>query len=356
MPPKRHDPTTRDRRVVERVAARRAVGRIRLGLAVLLAVVAASTVWLWLAEDFGFVEALYQSVMTVTTVGFREVHRLDTSGQIVAMLVAVIGVGAALYTLTGLFEEIVERQADRFGRRRMDRSLAEVDEHVVICGYGRIGAKTAQLLRAGGDTVVVVEHDEARAIVAAEEGLLVVRGDATTDAALAEAALGRARILVSALPTDADNIYVVLTGRTVNPSLHIVARGQSAESEAKLLRAGADRVVNPENIGAHRIATVAVRPNVSEFLDVVLHGTEVEFRVEELDVAPGSSLDGHSIRAASIRERTGALVLGMRTDDEVVVNPADDAPVHAGMTLIAIGTDEQLAALAEVVGSPGVRS
>jgi voltage-gated potassium channel len=321
-------------------APRRRAGE---GLAVLLAVVAGGSLWYWLAEGFTGLEAVYQTITTVTTVGFREVHPLDASGQVATMVIVVIGVGAALYTLTQLFEELVETQADRFGRRRMERRIGRTSGHVVVCGYGRIGAKVAELLRHDGD-VVVIDHDEDRVVSAFEAGLLALHGDpATDDAVLEEAGVERARALVTALPDDADNVYVVLSARTLSADLHIVSRAESAHSDGKLLRAGADRVVNPEDMGARRLAAYARRPDVSELLDAVLGGEPVDYRLEELKIRPRSPLDGVTIQEARIRERTGALLLGLRSPDGAFApNPPPEARLTAGMTLIAAGAGSQL--------------
>jgi voltage-gated potassium channel len=206
-----------------------------------------------LVEGFSPLQALYQ---TVSTVGLREVRPLDTSGQLFTIVLIFVGVGAAPVTLEGLFAQLVEAQTDRFGKRRTERRMADLRHHVVVCGYGRIGAKVAALLGAERQ-VLVVEQDADRAAQAAEAGYLVVHADATEDETLGRTAIERASVLVAALPIDADNLFVVLSGRGANPSLRIVARAQSVRSDAKLLMAGADRVVNPEDIGTRRLAAFA---------------------------------------------------------------------------------------------------
>lgn len=335
----------------------RAHRQVRAGLMALGAVSVTGTLWYWLVEGFSPLQALYQTVQTVSTVGLREVRPLDTSGQLFTIVLIFVGVGAAFVTLEGLFAQLVEAQTDRFGKRRTERRMADLRDHVVVCGYGRIGAKVAELLGTERQ-VLVIEQDADRAAQAAEAGYLVVHADATDDETLGRTAIERASVLVAALPTDADNLFIVLSGRGANPSLRIVARAQSVRSDAKLLMAGADRVVNPEDIGARRLAAFAQRPTVSEFLDVVMHGSPVAYRLEEIVVPLGSRLDGRTIRDAQVRDRTGSLVLGVRTPaGEFVTNPGPDTVLSAGSTLIAIGTDAQLAALAEHAGcSPASES
>ena len=335
-------------------------GRVRLGLTILAVVFTASSLWYALVEHFGAVEAVYQTVITISTVGFREVHTLDTSGRLFTMAVILVGVGTTLYTLTAVFEEMIENQIGRSGRRRMERRIRQLTGHVVGCGYGRIGRTIARLV-GGPMGVLVVDVDAERAAAAERAGLVVVTGDATDDDVLQQAGLERAAILVAALPTDADNLYVVLSGRSMGPGLHIVARARSEASESKLLRAGADRVVNPQDIGARRMAAFALQPAVSDFLDVVMHGAgSVEYRLEQIAIPATSPLAGHSIRDAHIRDRSGALVLALRqVDDRFSTNPTPETVLAGGMTVIAIGTDEQLGRLRAYVTSgaaaPGLR-
>lgn len=320
--------------------------RVEIGLAVLSTVILGSTAFFLFSEEFSFVDALYQTIITISTVGFREVHPLTDGAKVFTMFVITFGVGAMLYTVTALFEGIVEDQIGRIGRRRMERRISELEGHAVVCGYGRVGRTVARLL-APSIGVVVVDVDPERANAAAEAGLPVVEGDATDDDVLTRAGLTNAGILVAALPTDADNLYVVLSGRAERPDLHIVARARSETSEAKLLRAGADRVINPQEIGARRIAAFALQPAVSDFLDVVVHGGgEVEYRLEELKVQERAPVAGRSIREAHIRDHTGALVLALRGSDErFFTNPGPETRLEPGMTVIAIGTDDQLARL-----------
>lgn len=317
--------------------------RVQVGVGVLAVVITAATAWYWWAEGFTFVEALYQTITTISTVGFREVHPLDTSGRVFTIGVILVGVGAMFYTATSFFEELIEDQVGRIGRRRMERRIADLSGHAVVCGYGRVGRIVARLLDPEIG-VVAVDNDPDRAERAGEEGHAVIEGDATDDGVLASAGLERAAILVAALPTDADNLYVVLSGRAARADLHIVARARAEESEPKLVRAGADRVINPQEIGARRIAAFALQPAVSDFLDVVMHGAgSVQYRLEQLRIPEKAPLVGRSIREAHIRDHTGALVLALQVPGEgFVTNPGPETRFESGMTVIAIGTDDQL--------------
>lgn len=325
--------------------------RIFTGVGILSSVVILSTAWFSLVEHFTFVDALYQTMITVSTVGFQEVHPLDASSRLFTIGVILVGVSAAFYTLSGLFEQLVAEQVEGFGRRRMERKIEHLEGHLVLCGFGRIGSKIAELV--GPDlAVAVIDSDEERCEVAGERGFLALHGDATDDDLLSRARLERASVLVAALPTDADNLYVALSGRACSADLHIVARAQSVLSEAKLMRAGANRVVNPEDIGARRMAAFVLKPTVSEFVDVVFHHAGVQYRLEEVFISAGSSLEGKTIAQASIRDRTGALVVAILSPGgELLTNPPPETELTAGVTLIAMGTDEQLGSLVSHSGA-----
>jgi voltage-gated potassium channel len=221
-----------------------------------------------------------------------------------------------------------------------------MSDHVIVCGFGRVGRNLAQYVSNAGDDVVVIENDPERAMAADAAGH-VVRGDATSDEVLLEAGIDRARVLVTALNTDADNLFVTLTARSLREDLFIVARARVESSEAKLTQAGADRVVNPQGIGGARMAAFVLQPHVAEFLDFVMHDGSLEFRLEEVPVPEGSPLAGKSLRDTHIRDSTGALVLALReTGGEFTTNPPPETTLSAGQILIAIGTEAQLKALA----------
>jgi voltage-gated potassium channel len=320
--------------------------RLRFALAALVGVVVAGTAG-YMALGFPFLDALYQTVTTVATVGFREVQPLDSAGQIFTIGLVLVGVATALYTFTLVLEAVVEGHVQEvLGRKRMEREIARMSGHVIVCGFGRVGRNLARYLTNAGDDVVVVDKDPERA-VAAEEAGHVVRGDATSDEVLKEAGIDRARVLVTALTTDADNLFVTLTARALRDDLFIVARARIESSEAKLAQAGADRVVNPQGIGGARMAAFVLQPHVAEFLDVVMHDGSLEFRLEEVPVPEGSPLAGKSLRETHIRDSTGALVLALReTGGEFTTNPPPETVLCAGQILIAIGTEAQLKALA----------
>jgi voltage-gated potassium channel len=293
---------------------------------------------------FGLLDAVYQTVTTVATVGFREVHPLSSAGKIFTIVLILLGVGATLYAFSALIETLIEgRLLDLLGRRRMERTIQTMHDHIIICGWGRVGRAIASEVAAAERALVVIDTDGDR-LAACPFPTLV--GDATEDAVLEQAGLARAAALVAAVDADAANSFITLSARATRPDLFIVTRARSTDSEEKLLRAGADRVVNPQNIGGARMAAFVLRPHVAEFLDVVMHEHNLEFRLEELEVAPGSPIAGASLRDAALRDRTGALVLAMRgPDGQFITNPAADHVIESSHVLIAIGTEEELRSL-----------
>jgi voltage-gated potassium channel len=302
----------------------------------------------YLLLGFGPLDAMYQTVTTVSTVGFREVEELSPVGKVFTMVLILFGVGAALYAFGVLIETFIEGSLNELvGRRRMEQSLASMRDHVIICGWGRVGRAIAEEVRLAGRDFVVIEQDEA---LLAGESVVWVIGDATEDHVLREAHIERASSLVAAVNEDAANSFIVLSARALRPELFIVARARSQESVDKLRRAGADRVVNPQSIGGARMAAFVLRPHVAEFLDVVMQEGSLAFRLEELAVTERSPIAGKTLLDTRLRERTGALVLALRhADGTFNTNPPPDTEIHAGEVVVAMGTETELEALTDLV-------
>ena len=325
-------------------------GRVRRGLLLLILITIVGFVG-YLLLGLSALDALYQTVITISTVGYREVGVDEESAayRLFTIFVILGGVGTAFYTLGVLLETLIEgRLTDQLWRRRMERTIAAMSDHVIDCGWGRVGRTIARDIAAAGKEVVVIDIDPERLL---DLDLPFVEGDATDDAVLSAASLETASALVAALDSDAANLYVTLSGRSARSDLFIVARARVESAEPKLAQAGADRVVNPQYIGGERIAAMILQPSVADFLDVVMHDGSLEFRLAEVPVPAGSSLAGASLRDAHLRDRTGSLVLAMRdAAGNFRTNPPPDTPIHPGEVLIAIGTAAQLKALREEVG------
>lgn len=329
-----------------------AARRVQRGLLLLLAITTIGTSG-YLMLGLSPLDAIYQTVITISTVGYEEMGEPATEHAAYRPFTIVLilsGVGTAFYTLGVLLESLVEgRLTDQLWRRRMERSIAAMSDHVIVCGWGRVGQTIAHDVANAGKDVVVIEIDPDRI---PDIDLPFIEGDATDDAVLSAASIERASALVAAIDTDAANLYITLSGRSARPDLFIVARARIEAAEAKLSQAGANRVVNPQHIGGERIAAMILQPSVADFLDVVMHDAGLEFRLAEVAVAAGSSLAGQSLRDAHLRDRTGALVLAMRDGSGGFrTNPTPETLIQPGEVLIAIGTPEQLAALRQEVAT-----
>ncbi len=322
-----------------------------VALAALVAVTVFGTVG-YLLLGFTLLEAVYQTVTTVSTVGFREVRPLGSAGMVFTIVLVVLGVGTVLYNLGVLLEAVTEGQLRQLlERRRMDTRIAALRQHVVICGYGRVGRAATDFLASAGHEVVVVDNDRDR-LADLPPGTPHLVGDVTEDRVLREAGLEHARAVVVALDNDADTVYATLSARAMRPDVVIVARARTTDSKAKLALAGATRAVNPQRIGGRRLAVFALQPHVAEFFDVVMHDESIDWRVEQVHVAAGSAVAGQSLDGLRLRERTGTLLLAVRRspDDVLEPNPPDDLVVPAGAVLIALGTQAELDALATLAG------
>jgi voltage-gated potassium channel len=286
-------------------------------------------------------DAAYMTVITLTTVGFREVRELDTLGRVWTMLLAVAGVGI-IFGSVGVVAEAVLSDAvsGRGEAKRMAQSVAELRRHFILCGYGRVGSTVARELAHAGDRFVVVDINPASLTTAERDGYLVVIGDATSDAILVEAGIERARGLITTIDSDANNVYVTLSARALNPGLFIVARANETGSEAKLMQAGADRVVSPYSRAGRQIAELAVRPRVADFIDFALSHGELAFSIEEVEIAPEGPLAGRTV--AALREDGIFALAIVRGDHDYEPNPAAGRILAAGENLIVSGSAETL--------------
>jgi len=314
---------------------------VRILAAAIVAAVVIGTAGFVVIEDWSVEDALYQTVITLTTVGFREVHELDGAGRLWAMVMAISGV-AIIFGSVGIISEYVveEVTSGRRQARAMMRSVDAVTDHYILCGYGRVGAAVARELVHGGQRVVVVDTSEASRDQAAADGHLIVPGDATEDATLEAAGARRARGLVACVDSDSENVFIVLSARQLNPGLFIVARANAAEAEAKILRAGANRVVSPYGTAGRRIAELAIRPRVIDFIDAALSHGELTFSIEELPVGSGSWLEGRTV--GELRSRgifTLAVFLG---EERHEAHPADDRAFAAGESIVVTGPAAEL--------------
>lgn len=306
-------------------------------------------------EGWPLFDSLYMTVITLTTVGFMEVHPLTREGRAFTMLLSLGGIFTLLYAAMEAIRTIVSGELHTLlGRQRMERSLAQVRDHFVVCGYGRMGSLVCREFSAQGLPFVVVDRSaELLSQFRLPHGLVLV-GDATQDEVLKRAGVERARGLVTAAASDADNLFITMSARFLNDKLLIVSRAEEEEAEKKLLRAGANRVVSPYVIGGQRVAQAVLRPTVMDFLELATRSEHLELQIEETVVAGGSALAGATIRDSQLRQELGIIVVAIKKPDgRMVFNPEPELSIAAGDVLIAMGHREQLDRLDRLAGSAG---
>jgi len=315
-------------------------------LGALAGVVAFGTVGFTLVEGWSLADSLYMTVMTVTTVGYGPPLPLSAAGRNFSIFFMVLGVGTAGYLLSTAVQSLVRSEIlAAYGERRRQREMSKLQGHYIICGAGRVGRRIVREMQRAGVPFLVVESN---ALLAAELKLpdtLLLTRDATLDETLVEAGVERATGLAACLPDDAANLYVVLTARTLNPSLRIVARAVEESAEPKLVRAGANRVIAPTIIGSHRMAQALLKPAVADFMDSITAET-LDLAFEQVEVAAGSPLEGLKLKDTNIRSRLDVVVAAVRrANGDMIFNPSGDTQIRAGDMLIGIGRAESMAEL-----------
>lgn len=320
-------------------------------IALIVLIIAMGVVALMVIEGWSFLDSLFMTVITISTVGYREVHPLSNEGKVLIILLIFVGVGTFVYIISSIAEYLVEgRLAGVIGRRRMKKQIEKLKDHCIVCGFGRVGYEVAREFDRGGVEFVVIESNPERVKLCASLGYLCIAGDASNDDKLKEAGVHRARGLVSAVDSDASNVYVTLSTKSLNKEIFIVARSERGESEKKLRAAGADRVISPTGIGGRRLASQLLRPAVIEFLDVVMHSADIELFMEEVKVPEGSQFIGMTMAEARNKCVAGANILAVvkTVGGRMKVDPSKNAAVDINDVLIAIGTREQLRQLEEL--------
>jgi voltage-gated potassium channel len=329
--------------------------RLVLPLSLVVGVVIVGTLgyrWLWRGIGGTWLDAIFMTVTTITTIGYGEVKPLDAAGRIFTMGIAVAGIGAFFYTFSVVLDHLVATGiADPRGRRRMERRIAELTGHVIVTGLGRVGRQAAAELAEAGTPFVAVDPGPAAAQLAEEPGYLALQGDATEDAILERAGIRRARGLIATTANDAINMYIVLSARVLNPVLRIVARAADETSVAKLIRAGADRAISPYAIGGHRLAHLILSPAVVDFFETALRPGQEALAIEDLALPPASQAIGRTLEALGVRQATGASVLAVLRDGTPITNPQPDLTLQTGDRFLALGTSDQLERLEKLIGS-----
>lgn len=327
--------------------------QLATSLVSIVLVIAFGTAGLMLLEGWPAFDALYMAVITVSTVGYSEVRPLTAVGRAFTIVLILVGVGTVFYALTTLAEVMIEEQVapEKVRQRRMRQRVRKMRDHIIVCGYGRVGTQVAAELAREGVPVVVIDTDPTAIERASAAGLSGLVGDAAEDATLREAGVERARGLVVTTNSDANNVYVTLAARSLRPSLFIVARVDRDEAAPRLRKAGADRVISPYHLGGRRMAALVMRPAVVDFVDTVLRSKEGPLRMEEIQVRKGAPLDGLAL--ADMRRRLDievSILAIIKPDGSALANPPAATTISGGDVLIVLGHPDELRALEDECG------
>jgi voltage-gated potassium channel len=322
-------------------------------LALLVAIGTAGYRWI---EGWSVADSLYMTFITITTVGFGEVQPLSLAGRQFTIALLILSLGTVGYSVTAVISFILEGQILQTMReRRMRKRLRRNRDHFIIAGGGDVGREAASEFKRTRTRFVVIDRNPSQSELARDESIALVEGDATDDAVLLKAGIERARGLISALPDDEANVFVVLTARQLNPRLLIVSQASEMATSRKLLKAGANRVISPKQIAGRRLAALVLRPSLVNFLDVMVEGGELDMRIEEVPLTAGSPLVGATLKEAGLGQHTGALIVGINAPDgRTRLNPSGTSTLSSvllneGDVLIALGSEQQLQQLRQFV-------
>ena len=322
------------------------LNRLKLSLVFFAGILVIGIIGFMALENLSFYDATYLAVVTIATVGYGDIVPKTPAGRMFTCLFIVIGVGMAYYTFTLVISMSIEgRLKDFLGRKGMDRRIAGLNNHIIVCGAGKVGGNVIQCLLDQGQEFVVVEKDQYLYEQLCDRKVLAIHGDATLDEILLEAGVKRSKGLISALSHDADNVYVTLTGKSLNPEMMIVARADRAEAEEKLRRAGATTVIFPSVMGGRQMVSAMTKPVIMDFVENLFYNQELHMDIAEITVNINSALVGKNFIENDIKGRFDAIVIAIKRGDQLITNPPATEAIFAGDILIVLGQRTNLANL-----------
>jgi voltage-gated potassium channel len=301
-------------------------------------------------EGFSFFESLYLTVVTLSTVGYGDYYARSTGGMVFTIFLIIVGVGTMFYTVSLIAETIVEgRLRAIMGKGKLKRIIKRMKNHYIICGCGRIGLLICRELAAEKVPFVVIERNPEVIQKIEDEGFICYHGDSTSDKSLIESGIKHAKGIVCVLPTDAENLYVILTAKELNPDLFVLSRSEEEQSEHRLLRAGANRVISPYKLGGTRMAMAILRPAMLDFIEITARRQSLELRMAEVPVGDGSVVIGKTLEESEIRQNYGLIIVAVKKDSgKMVFNPAASYAIERGDILIALGEDDNVMRFSKV--------
>lgn len=329
--------------------------RIVKGMTILLGVLCIGTTGYILIEGWSFLDSLYMTVITIATVGYREVGELSQQGKVFTIFIILFGVGIIAYLLGMVAQAMVDLQVRSIlGRRKLEQKIQSIKHHYIICGYGRIGRIICRELKANNIPIIVIDSNGTAMQGLEEEGIPHIVGDATSEDILSEAHIERANGLVSVVASDADNVFITMSARGLNPELFILARAEQEHTEKKLIRAGADKVGMPYLIGGQKMAHILAKPAVSDFLELTVHNRKIGLEMGEVPVSEKSTLNGVTLIDSGIRQKMDVIIVAIKkSEGEMSFNPSSQTKIEAGDILIALGKSEDITKLATILSGKG---
>lgn len=328
------------------------VRHLRFSVVALIAVIALGTFGYAMVEGWQTFDALYMTIITLATVGFKEVHELSPQGKMFTIALIISGTGIIAYTLSSLIQFTLEGQLRKIlGRKKLASRIGKLRDHYIICGYGRIGHQICREFQSRPTPFVIVERNPNHIERLEREGYMYVEGDATDDETLQSAGIEHARGLITAVTSDTDNVYITLTARGLNPKLFILARAGEEGSEKKLMRAGASKVISPYTIGASRMAQAILRPSVVDFIELATASEHLALQIEEIRVAGDSVLAGKNLVDSGIRQSMGIIIVGIKEiDGKMIFNPPPEKRIEPNAVLIILGERPAISQLEKIAG------
>ena len=325
--------------------------KLRISLLLMMAILAFGTFGYSFFEGMTLFEAFYMTLITISTVGFGEIKPLTEVGRLITVVVIVTGISTGTYTIGMVARIFIEGELSKFfGRRRLEKQISELKDHFIICGYGRIGRIICRELHADAIAFVVIDEDPAAAEKIAEEGFLFLQRDATLEETLEAAGIESARGIVTAVSSDANNVYITLTARGLRPDIFVLARSSDVKNEAKLKRAGATRVVSPYMIGGRRMAQVLKRPTVVDFIDIATMESALGLMMEEARVGARSGLIGKNLIESHLRQDYGVIIVAIKKlTGEMIFNPVPTETLESGDVIVVLGKKEDLKRMRDIL-------